>query len=177
MDRAKELFLKYNGNRFYMDREGDGAEYDRYCVTKEMEEMWTDECICGFLESKPQGKAAVRDYSSVTELLERDVQDDRWNRCLYYPLRAEHLDDATVLYMLQASYRMAERAVKKHRFSKEECSIYIDELDEYIRAVRHRAENGTVTRSEDYTMQEFSDPVYIEGYLEDLVHKWNQLLH
>ena len=43
MERAKELFLKYNGNRFYMDREGEGSEYDSYHISKETEEMWTEE--------------------------------------------------------------------------------------------------------------------------------------
>ena len=33
-----------------------------------------------------------------------------------------------------------------------------------------------MTRSEDYVMQEFSDPVYIAGYLKDLQQRWRELL-
>ena len=49
-------------------------------------------------------------------------------------------------------------------------------LDEYARAVQRRADEGTMTRSEDYTMQEFSDPVYIADYLKDLRQRWAGLL-
>ena len=50
MERAKEIFLKYNGNHFYMDRNGDGYEYASYHVPKETEEIWAKEIISFFLE-------------------------------------------------------------------------------------------------------------------------------
>ena len=177
MERAKELFLKYNGNRFYMDREGEGTEYDSYHISKETEEMWAEEYISCFLESKIQGKEAYRSYSTVAELLKSDRQNKAWDLCLYYPLRAEYPDDVTKLYMLQMSFRMAEKAVKKHRFSREDADAYLQELDRYIQLVQDRAEKGTLTRSPDYTMQEFTDPVYITDYLHSLVMKWNGLFY
>lgn len=97
--------------------------------------------------------------------------------CLYYPLRAGHLDDVTVLYMLPHGFRMAEKAVKKKCFSREEADTYIHELDAFIKQVLVRTENGTITRAQDYTMQEFSDPVYVSGYLSDLKKKWTGLFH
>ncbi len=177
MNRAKELFLKYSGNRFYMDREGDGAEYDRYHVPKETEEMWAEEYISAFLLSEMNGRDAIRAYSTAAELLNRFVPDERWTGCLYYPLRAEHLDDATALYMLQTSFRMADRAAKKHRFSKEDRDTYVRELNEYIHSIKTRIEAGTMTRSTDYMPQEFSDPVYTADYLNSIAEKWNGLFH
>ena len=56
-ERAKELFYRYHGNRFYMDHDGEGREYDSYHVSRETEEMWTEELISRFLESKPLGMA------------------------------------------------------------------------------------------------------------------------
>ena len=170
--RAKELFLKYNGNHFYMDRDGDGFEYDRYHISKETEEMWAEEYISDFLESKLQGREVLRAYSSVTELLKSDRRDDTWDRCLYYPLRAEHLDDVTILFMLPAGFRMAEKAVKKNCFSREEADAYRKVLNCYVRQVQIRSEEGTLTRAADYVMQEFSDPEYTSEYLSGLEKKW-----
>ena len=175
MERAKELFLKYNGNRFHMDRDGEGCEYDGYHIPKETEEMWAEEHVSRFLESETRGREAVRAYSAAAELVKSDRQDGQWDRCLYYPLKAKHLDDVTVLYMLSESFRMAERAVKKRRFSREEADAYLQALAGYIREVTVRAEKGTVTRAEDYVMQEFSDPVYVSKYLNDLEKKWRGL--
>ena len=174
MERAKELFLQYGGNRFHMDREGDGTEYGSYCVSRETEERWAKEYISLFLESETQGREALRAYSTAAELLKSNRNGD-WDSCLYYPLRAKHLDDVTILYMLSAGFRMAERAVKKHRFTRQEADAYLRELDGYVRSVLARAEEGDLTRAADYVMQEFSDPVYAAGYLNDLKEKWDGL--
>lgn len=170
--RAKELFLKYNGNRFHMDREGEGGEYESYHISKETEEMWTEELISSFLTSEMHGKEAFRTYSAVTELLKPDRQNPHWDTLLYYPLRTDHLDDVTILYMLRDSFRMAERAAGRHCFTKEEADAYLCELERYTQLVQARAENGTMTRAADYVMQEFSDPVYIADCLNSLRQKW-----
>ncbi len=174
-ERAKELFLKYNGNRFYMDREGDGGEYEGYHISKETEKLWAKEFISRFLTSELMGREALRAYSTAADLLKSDSSDESWEQCLYYPLRARQLDDVTILYMLNSSFQMAERAAEKHCFSKEEADVYLKELDDYVQAVQVRARKGTMTRAADYVMQEFSDPVYIAGYLEGLKQKWEGL--
>ena len=175
MERAKELFLKYNGNHFHMDREGEGAEYDTYHVSKETEEMWTEEFVSSFLGSKLQGREALRTYSTATELLKSERKDGNWDTCLYYPLRTEDLDDVTILFMLPAGFRMAERAVKKHRFSREERDRYLNELDNYISQTQDRVKKGMLSRTADYVMQDFADPAYVEEYLNDLKKKWLDL--
>lgn len=175
MDRAKELFLKYHGNRFYMDHDGEGWEYESYHVSKETEEMWTNELISQLLDSKYAGREALKAYSAAADLVKTDRLSGNWYACLYYPLKAGQLDDVTTLYMLKDSYRMAEGAVKKHLFTEEEADSYVKELDGYIRMVLGRAEKGEMIRSEDYVMQEFSDPVYVADYLDDLKKKWAEL--
>ena len=96
-----------------MDHNGERYEYDRYHVPKETEEAWAREYVLGFFESKARGKEALRAYSAVTVFVERDELRDFRERCLYYPLRSEHLDDVTTLFMLSRSYPMAERAAKE----------------------------------------------------------------
>lgn len=175
MERAKELFLKYHGNHFYMDHDGVGYEYDRYHVPEETEKLWAEALVSDFLKSRTRGREALGVYAAVTDLLNCDRRDEDWEECLYYPLRSEHLDDAAILFMLPHSFRLAERAVKKRCFSREEADAYLCELDRYLRDVQVRAENGTLTRAEDFVMQEFSDPIYVAGYLRDLRKKWNGL--
>jgi hypothetical protein len=174
-ERAKEIFLNHHGNRFYMDHDGTGSEYESYHISKETEEMWTVELADRFLGSKPNGKEALRTYSAVSDMLRRDKQDRRWASCLYYPLRSGHLDDVTKLYMLNDSFKMAERAFAHKQFTKEEAVAYIQELDGYIQRVSDRVKSGNVTRASDYIPQEFSDPVYTEGYLNGLKKKWTAL--
>ena len=175
MERAKELFLKYAGNRFFMDHDGEGAEYAGYHVSKETEERWAKEYILDFLESERRGKEALRVYSAVAELLRCDRRDDYWEKCLYYPLRAAQLDDVTVLFMLSVSLRLAEKAVKKQTLSREGAEVYIKDLDGYTKRVMDRFRAGTFTRSPDYVMREFSDPAYVEEYLKELREKWTAL--
>ena len=78
--------------------------------------------------------------------------------------------------MLRITFRTAEKWAGKGVLSKEEAAAYLAALDRYAKDVQKRAEEGTMTRSEDYTMQEFSDPVYIADYLKDLRQRWAGLL-
>jgi len=54
-----------------------------------------------------------------------------------------------------------QKSRKKHYFSKEEKDAYLQELENYMLTVQDRAEKVTMIRAADYSMQEFSDPVYI----------------
>lgn len=175
MDRAKELFLKYSGNRFYMDLNGEGHEYAGYDVSKETEEAWAREYISRFFESEKQGKEALNAYSSVTVFLKSGRYNEDLKRGLYYPLRSEHLDDVTILFMLKISYSLAESMAKKRILSRMEKNEYLKELDSYSLKALERMEKGSLTRADDYVMNEFSDPDYVKGYLNDLRKKWKGL--
>ena len=173
MERAKEMFLQYGGNRYYMSLDGVEQIYDSYRVSKETEEQWRKEFTAQFFTRKQYGKDALRAYGVAADFLKGS---DCWERFLYYPLRSDWLDDVTVLFMLRVTLGKAEEWRKHSGFSKEEAAGYMAALDGYARAVQRRADEGTMTRSEDYTMQEFSDPVYIADYLKDLRQRWAGLL-
>ncbi len=170
-ERAKELFLAYGGNRFFMDHDGVGAEYEGFRVPKETEARWAEEFIRDFLKTERYGKEALRACGTAAELVKRGSRDE-WERCLFYPLRARYLDDVTRLFMLQQSFRMAETAVKKHTFSREDAAAYLKEFDAFSREIRDRAEKGALTRAADYVMQEFADPEYTACYLDEMKKKW-----
>ena len=175
MERAKELFLYYCGNQYYMDLDGDGDEYRSYRVPKEKEEEWRREYLDEFFRQERHGKEALGSYANAVYFLKSDRSDEDADRFLYYPLRTKGLDDATVLFMLRHSYRLAEKWMKKKKFPEEEKKAYLPVLDEYIREVQKRAEEGTVTRVEDYVLQEFADPAYAAVYLKELRQDWERL--
>lgn len=172
---AKELFLNYNGNRFYMDMDGKRQEYDSYGIPRETENAWRKEYLSLFPEQKKSGKEALRAYSKAADFLESGMTEDDWKRILEYPLRAEGLDDVTVLLMLQVSFHLAERGAEKGKISRETADEYLHALDEFSRNVLKRAEAGAVTRDSDYTMQEFADEEVTADFLKNLRRKWTKL--
>ena len=71
MERAKELFLRYAGNRFYMDLDGRGGEYEIFRVPKETEDLWAEELVRGLRSSKKRGREALGEYSAAAQLARR----------------------------------------------------------------------------------------------------------
>lgn len=175
MERAKELFIQYGGSRFYMDLNGDGHEYDGYCIPKETEEEWRREYLSHFFEQKRYGKDALFSYACAVDFLKGDTTDDRWERVLYYPIRSDWLDDVTVLFMLPRSFQLAEKRTEKGKLSRDTVDAYLHALDDFIQNILKRADAGMLTRAPDYHLQEFSDEVYVAGYLKDLQQKWTAL--
>lgn len=175
IERAKELFIQYSGNRFYMDLNGDGYGYDRYCIPEETEQAWRKEYLSQFFEQKRYGRDALRSYAIAVDFLESDMTDDCWKRVLYYPFRSDWLDDVTILFMLPVSFRLAEKRTEKGMFSLDTADEYLHALDGFVQNILKKAEDGTLTRSRDYHMQEFSDEVYVADYLRDLQQKWTVL--
>ena len=176
MERAKELFLYYSGNKFYMDLNGDGNEYESYRVSRETENEWRREYLDRFLEEKQYGKDALNAYLKAADFLKSDMSDGCREDILYYPFRSGQTDDVTALFMLQAGLRLAERWSEKGHFSRSDAEAYIRALDAFTEGIMKRSEAGTMTRAEDYDMGEFSDPVYTAGYLKDLRDKWSELI-
>ena len=174
MERAKEMFLQYSGNRYYMSLDGVEQIYDSYRVSKETEEEWRREFLEEFFTQKRYGKDALRAYTTAADLLRTD--DEYCGRFLYYPIRSDGPDDVTALFMLQITLRTAEKWAGKRNLSKEEVAEYAATLERFAKDVQKRAEEGTITRSENYVMQEFSDPSYIADYLKDLQQRWRELL-
>ena len=95
---------------------------------------------------------------------------------LTVPAARDRLDDVTALFMLRITLAKAEEWSRRGELSGEAAAAYLTALDEFAKDVQKRAGEGTVTRSADYTMQEFSDPVYIASYLTELRQNWGRLL-
>ncbi len=172
MERAKELFMQYSGNRFFMDLNGEGHEYAGYRIPKETEEEWRREYLSRFFEQKRYGRDALLSYAHAADFLKSDMTADCWERILYYPLRSNWLDDVTILFMLPASFQLAEKRAEKGKLSRDAANEYLHALDSFIQNILKRADAAMLTRAEDYHQQEFSDRVYVAAYLNDMQQKW-----
>ncbi len=176
MERAKELYLSYCGNHFMMDHDGAGAEYGRYRVSKETEEAWRREYLEQYFAERRFGRAAVNAYRRAVEFLKSDRSDPEWEEILYEPLRAKHVDDVSVMFMLPLSRKLAKKAAERGCYTRQEAKRYLQEMDRCTAGILKRAEEGTQVRSEDYVMLEFSDPAYIAAYVQDLKRAWAEML-
>ena len=139
IERAKELFMQYSGNRFYMDLDGAGQEYDRYCIPKATEKEWRREYLSSFFEQKRYGRDALRSYALAVDFLKSDMTDERWKRALFYPLRSDWLDDVTILFMLPVSLRLAEKRAEKGKFARDIADEYRYALDGFVQNIIHAA--------------------------------------
>lgn len=91
LTRARELFLTYDGSRFYMSRDGVEAEYQGYGVPPEVEQAWLGEITTKKLELLPApGNWAVvsfllhhGDTRHLTRLAEAKPMGVFWQRCAY----------------------------------------------------------------------------------------------
>ena len=175
-ERAKKLFLRYGGNRYYMALNGEESEYDRYHVSPETEEAWRREYVTQFLERRRYGRDALAAYAKAADLVKSDWDSGILEKLLFYPLRADGLDDVTILFMLQRSFLLAEKWAKKRKLSLRRTDEYLSAFDTFASGVLERSEAGTLTRAEDYTMREFADPAYTAGFLKDLRERWSGLL-
>ncbi len=163
--RAKELFLYYRGNRYFMDLDGDGAEYASYRVPKETERAWAREAVGALFSTKASGTGLMREYAGVAGLLEFVPESRQWNRVLFYPMRTEApgADGVTVLFMLGQGPELLKKGLKDGMFTLADARNYREELIRFADGMAEKAEKGTLTRCPDYTMNEFSDPVYVSS--------------
>ena len=132
--------------------------------------IWIDSPVRSLTEKM------LKAYATAVNFLKSSRSDKGWEEYLYYPLRSEWLDDVTVLFMLPISYELAEKWMKKRKLSKEDVKDYLNVFDAFVQKAQKRSENNTLTRDKDYTLQEFSDPVYLASYTEDLKQRWKKLI-
>ena len=60
---AKEIFLKYGGSHFHMEREGEYELYTSFNIPKELEKLWIKEFQEELLEKVKQDKSVGQNYN------------------------------------------------------------------------------------------------------------------
>src|SRR5262245_4643010 len=106
LTRARELFVTYDGSRFYMSRDGVEAEYERYGIPPEVERTWLDELTARKLELLPEpGNWAVvsfllhhGDTRHLTRLVEAKPLGVFWQRCAYLETLLKYVNRCSGAY-------------------------------------------------------------------------------
>ena len=92
LNRAREIFFKYDGSSFHMSRDGaDYDEYRRYSVPEQLEKQWLEEVIAKRLDmlDEPGNWAVVYvlmhhgDTRHLTRLTQAKPRGAFWQRCAY----------------------------------------------------------------------------------------------
>lgn len=63
--RAKDIFFKYGGSHFYMEREGEYSEYKEYKISKEQEDRWIQEYQKGLLTQIKNDEIVQQNFNSL----------------------------------------------------------------------------------------------------------------
>jgi hypothetical protein len=91
MDRARELFFKYEGSRFYMSRNDVEDDYRSYAVPKQLEKQWLEELTATKLNMLEEGDnwSVVyfllhhRDTRHLSRIMQATPRGSYGQRCAY----------------------------------------------------------------------------------------------
>jgi hypothetical protein len=106
MERARELFFRYDGSRFYMSRDGVEYEYLDYAVPHELEMQWLQELTAEKLARLDQpGNWWVLNYFCshnetryLHEVMHAEPLGEFWQRCSYLELQLEYTARCAAFY-------------------------------------------------------------------------------
>jgi hypothetical protein len=104
---AKELFTKYDGSFFFMDREGEYDKYRQYGISKEQEILWTEEIQQHYLLNVKNEDVAGLSFLALAGSLERS-QNYRNIRLFLEEIsvKADKVDTFTQLLMAENVMRI-----------------------------------------------------------------------
>lgn len=124
MDRARELFFKYEGSRFYMSRDDVEHEYRSYAVPKQLEKQWLEELTATKLNMLEEGNnwSVVyfllhhRDTRHLPRIMQATPRGSYGQRCAYlqdvlnYVKMCARAQDIGKTQMRQAAQYVLEQA-------------------------------------------------------------------
>jgi len=111
IQKAKEMFLKYNGNYFHMERDDVLYEYRGYSISKEQEKIWINEIINNYINKlRISGDDMSRNlyinyFYSICDIIIRS--NDVSNVILLYEefKKKSYYDSFSKLLMLESIYK------------------------------------------------------------------------
>jgi hypothetical protein len=90
IDRARELFFKYDGSRFYMSRDDVEEEYRSYDVPEQLRKQWLEELTATKLDKLEEGNWSVvyfllhhRDTRHLPRILQATPRGSYGQRCAF----------------------------------------------------------------------------------------------
>lgn len=107
--KAKEVFLKYSGNHFYMERGGEYENYKKYSISDIQEELWLNEYQNELLSKVENEDIATHSFSQLIDVLRRTKNMVFFQLLLDIVKRKEgNLDTFSQILMAEGILNIAE---------------------------------------------------------------------
>ena len=106
MERARELFFRYDGSGFYMWHDDVAGEYDAYAVPPELEKQWRQELTAERLAKLGQPGnwwtlhylCHYNDTRYLHQAVRAEPLGEFWQRCSYLELLLEYTERCAAFY-------------------------------------------------------------------------------
>lgn len=161
---AKEIFIKYGGNKFYMEREGEYALYKSFDISKDQEVEWITEYhkeIVTKIKAEKNANTFITMFNELSNsiILFKDI--DSFESILdIVKEKNTALDSFTRLRMTEETYNivdaLSKNSIKKNIVLTNAKKLILEILDSIIKT--------PITIDNDY---------YRIGYLEDMLNNHN----
>ena len=137
MEPAKELFLKYSGSHFQMEREGDYAAYRSYGVSRDQEASWARERLRELLPVFRERPIAEPVFSEAMALLKASRDEDTLEVLLDIVSGARlSLDTFTRVRFAEELFELSKQwpraASGQKQWSKEALRVVVDLLSDAL---------------------------------------------
>ncbi len=154
---AKEIFMKYYGSHFHMEREGEYSYYKKFNVSKKQEHSWIEECQHELLLKIEKEDIVSSLFSHLSNLITRSNDIDCF-RLLLFIVREKVSNSDTF-----SSIRMAEELLK--------ISKYFLSIDNKINKVVSESKKVALSILRETTQKPITIASYYYklGYLNDLL--------
>lgn len=117
INEAKQLFIRYGGSLFHMDREGELQRYRSFGVSREQEEAWMHELTSQMLQTISRENDATKLRVSVGALVDSMLNHNRYEQVplLLDTIRSkfDSLDSFSQLLVAESMVRLIESSMGK----------------------------------------------------------------
>jgi hypothetical protein len=159
---AKEIFMKYGGSHFHMEREGEYQYYKSFCITKEQEGLWIKEYLQEMLNSIENEDIVSPSFSRLS------ISISEYNDIFYFKKLVELVKCKRVNTDTFSQMRMAEEILDIiEDFSKNH--DILNKNTKLIRDAKHLA----LDILNDITKKPITVASYYRdiGYLHDVIQE------
>ena len=106
---AKEMFFKYGGSHFHMEREGEYKSYKSFDISKEQESLWIEELQKELLDKVKKDDVVGHNYNTLCSSIRQYKSLDMLKELVdFVKSRREASDTFSLLLMAEGELRIVE---------------------------------------------------------------------
>ena len=171
-EKAKEIFMKYQGNHYGMDLDGEYDLYKSYGVPRRIERKWLAELkeICiSRLDSETNEKKYIKKFSDAIEVLNRLKDIDGLIDLLINT--SQHAKQMTTIPLIIWAEDLIEKAIRIKEFFED--ATFLAKTKEIVIPILEDALSKPLLMSEEYLLlypSTFTEEK-INGRLQEALNK------